>query len=227
MGRRLLVVLLPLALLASSCGGGGSKSNGVADKPAGEILAATKQAANKAGSVHFFGSIVESGTPLKVDIRIEGTKGGTGSMTIQGSHVDIIRVGNEAYIKGSEEFYKQVAGSAAAALLKGKWLKGSATKGDLASLAALTSMDELFAAALKPGGKITKGKETTIDGQKVIELTSSEGGSLFIATTGEPYPVEISQTSGNSTGAVHFDNWNAPVDVKAPQNALDISKLNG
>jgi hypothetical protein len=226
MGRRLLVVLLPLVLLAPGCGGG-SKSNGVADKSANEILAATKQAATKAGSVHFFGSIVESGTPLKVDIRIEGTKGGTGSMTIQGSHVDIIRVGNEAYIKGSTRFYKQVAGSAAAQLLHGKWLKGSATKGDLASLAALTSMDKLFAAALKPGGKLSKGKETTIDGQKVIELTSSEGGSLFVATTGEPFPVQISQASGDSTGAVHFDEWDEPVDVKAPQNALDISKLSG
>jgi hypothetical protein len=228
MGRRLLLVLLPLLLLAAGCGGGGgSKSNGVADKSASEILAASKQAANKAGSVHFFGSIVEEGTPLKVDIRIEGTKGGTGSMTIQGSHVDIIRVGSQAYIKGSSQFYKQVAGAAAAQLLKGKWLKGSATKGDLASLAALTSMDKLFAAALKPGGTISKGKETTVDGQKVIELKSSDGGSLYVATTGEPYPVQIAQVTGTSTGSVHFDEWNAAVNVTAPQNSLDISKLNG
>jgi len=46
-------------------------------------------------------------------------------------------------------------------------------------------------------------------------------------TTGEPYPVEIKQASGDSTGAVHFDAWNEKVDVKAPKDAVDISKLNG
>jgi hypothetical protein len=61
----------------------------------------------------------------------------------------------------------------------------------------------------------------------VIELRSSAGGSLYVATTGEPYPVEIAQGSGTSTGAVHFDDWNEPVDIVAPKNAVDIAKLKG
>jgi hypothetical protein len=226
MKRRLLLALLPCALLAG-CGGGGSKSNGEADKSATEILADTKKAATQAKSVHFHGLITESGTPLKVDLRIDGSKGGTGSMTIQGAHVDIVRVGDEAYIKGSQQFYTTVAGTETAKLLKGKWLKGSATSGDLASLAQLTDMSKLFTAALKPEGTLTKGKETTVDGRPVIELRSSSGGSLYVATTGEPYPVEIAQASGSSTGAVHFDEWNEPVDVTAPKNAVDLAKLNG
>jgi hypothetical protein len=229
MGRLLVIGLASLALLAEGCGGGGggSKSNGEADKTAKEIVADAKAAAKKASSVHFHGSIVESGTPLKVDIRIDGAKGGTGSLTIQGAKVEIVRVGNEAYLKGSTAFYTQIAGAAAAQLLKGKWLKGSATSGDLAALAALTDINKLFEAALKPTGTITKGKEATVDGRNVIGVDSSDGGTLYVATTDEPYPIEITQASGNSTGTLHFDEWNKMVDVKAPTNAVDVSKLNG
>jgi hypothetical protein len=228
MGRRLLIGFVSLALLGAGCGGGGgSKSNGEAGKTAKEIVADAKAAAKKAGSVHFHGSIVESGTPLKVDIRIDGTKAGGGSITIQGSKVELVRVGNEAYLKGSPAFYRQIGGATAAALLKGKWLKGSATSGDLASLAALTDINKLFDAALKPTGTITKSKEATVDGQKVIGVESSDGGTLYVATAGEPYPIQITQASGSSTGTLHFDEWNQPVDVKAPKDAVDISKLKG
>ncbi len=227
MGRRLLIGLVSLALLAAGCGkGSGSKSNGEADKTAEEIVADAKAAAEKAGSVHFHGSIVESGAPLKVDIRIDGAKGGTGAMTVQGAKVEIVRIGSEAYLKGSRAFYTQIAGAEAAKLLNGKWLKGSATSGDLAALADLTDINKLFDAALKPNGTITKGKETTVDGQKVIGISSSEG-TLYVATTGEPFPVEIMQASGDSSGAVHFDEWNETVDLKAPKDAVDVSKLNG
>jgi hypothetical protein len=225
MRRRLLLALLPFALLAGC--GGGSKSNGEADKTPVEILADAKKAAAQAKSVHFHGAITESGTPLKVDLRLEGGKGGTGSMTIRGAHVDIVRIGTVAYLKGSHQFYEQVAGPEVAKLLKGKWVKGSATSGDLASLAQLTDMDKLIAAALKHDGTLVKGRKTTVDGQQVIELRSSAGGRLYVATTGEPYPVEIAQASGSSTGAVHFDGWNEPVGVKAPKNAVDIAKLTG
>jgi hypothetical protein len=227
MSRRPLIGIVAFTLLAAGCGGGGgSKTNGEADKTAKEIVADAKAAATKASSVHFHGVIVESGTPLKVDLRIDGVNGGTGSITIQGAPVEIVRVGSEAFLKGSNAFYTQIAGAEAAKLLKGKWLKGSATSGDLAALAELTDINKLFSAALKPSGPITKGKETTVDGQKVIAIASSEG-TLYVATTGEPYPVEIAQDSGASSGAVHFDEWNEKVDVKAPKDAVDVSKLNG
>ena len=122
-----------VALLAAGCGGGGSKSNGRGDKTAKQIVADAKAAATKASSVHFSGSIAQSGTPLKVDIRIDGAKGGTGSLDdSRGSGRASSASANEAYLKGSAAFYEQFAGAAAAQLLNGKWLKGSATAGELA-----------------------------------------------------------------------------------------------
>jgi len=222
MGRRLPLAALALAALVAGCGGGGAKSNGEESKSPSQILADAKKAAEGASSVHVHGSITESGTPLGIDLTIAGSKGGKGSLTVQGSKVDIVRVGDTAYIRGSEAFYKQVAGTAAAQLLKGKWLKGSATKGNFASLADLTDMNMLFEQALKPEGTLSKGEESTVDGHKVVGVKDSEGGVLWVATEGEPYPIEISRPSGDSKGAVHFDEWNAKVDLEAPKGAVDL-----
>ena len=163
MGRLLLTGVASVALLTAGCGKSGSESNGEADKSAKEIVADAKAAAKKASSVHFSGSIVESGTPLKVDIKIDGVRGGAGSLTIQGAPVEIVRVGDLAYLKASKAFYRRIAGPVAAQLLNGKWLKGSGdARGDLAALADLTDIQKLFDQALKPDGTITKGKETTV-----------------------------------------------------------------
>lgn len=76
-------------------------------------------------------------------------------------------------------------------------------------------------------GTLTKGATTTIAGQKVLAVTdASKGGTLYVATTGPPYPVAVSK-DGTSSGRVLFSNWNAPVSVLAPANAIDITQLAG
>jgi hypothetical protein len=52
----------------------------------------------------------------------------------------------------------------------------------------------------------------------------TKGGTLYIATTGKPYPVQITKTGGGG-GAVSFQGWNRPVTIIAPANALDINQL--
>jgi hypothetical protein len=227
MGRRLPLAALALAALLAGCGGGGSSGNGEADRSASQILVDAKAAARNASSVHVHGTINSGGRPLKIDLRIDSSKGGKGTLTINGSNVDLVRIGNTAYIRGSEAFYRQVAGPAAAALLKGKWLKASAKTGDLASLADLTDMSTLFNEALKPEGTLVKGGESTVDGQKVIAVKDKNRGTLYVATTGDAFPIEITRPAGDSSGSVHFDDWNKTVDVQAPQGAIDLSKLGG
>jgi len=52
----------------------------------------------------------------------------------------------------------------------------------------------------------------------------TKGGTLYIATTGKPYPVQITKAGGGG-GAVSFQGWNQPVTIVAPANALDINQL--
>lgn len=217
---------LSVAVLAG-CGGSKGNSNGVASKSADDIVAAAKAAADSATSVHAYGSGSDNGVPLVIDLHIVAGKGGKGSLSEHGLSFELIRIGPTAYIKGSSAFYKKFAGAAAAQLLQGKWLKASAMTGQLASLTPLTDLGKFFDTALANHGKLAKGGESTVHGVKVVAVNdTTKGGTLYVATTGKAYPIEVTKT-GVSGGTLNFDQWDQNVTLTAPPNAVDISKLKG
>ncbi|HZS23749.1 MAG TPA: hypothetical protein VFA30_02065 [Gaiellaceae bacterium] len=221
--QALLLLAVTTAALAGC--GGGSSSNGEASKSPAQILADAKQAAHDAGSVRISGTIHDSGQTIGVDLSLTSAASG-GSLTLHGSKVDIVRVGRTVYIRGGAAFYKSVGAGTAGSLLAGKWLKAPTTAQDFSSLAALTQLDAFLTQVLKPSGKISKGGESTVDGQKTIQLKDGQGGSLFVATTGKPYPVELSGSSGRQ-GELKLTDWGAATAPTAPKHAIDISKLGG
>ncbi len=222
-----LAVLAVAGAAISGCGSSGSSSseNGVADKSPTEILSASKSAADSASAVHVSGSMVSGGAPITLDLHLVAGKGGKGTISENGLSFELIQLNGTAYISGSSEFYKHFAGPAAAQLLQGKWLKASSTSGSLATLASLTDLQKLIDAALAQHGTLTKGSKTTISGQPAIPVTdTTQNGSLYVATTGQPLPMQISK-SGAGGGKITFDEWNKPVTITAPANAVDISEL--
>lgn len=221
LGPAALSALLALALAA--CGGGGS-SNGIASKSPDQIVAATRSAVAKVSSVHVAGTVASSGTKVALDLNLVNGKGGKGSMTQNGLGFQIVAVGPEVYLNGSTAFWRATAGAAAAQLLSGKWLKAPAT-GQLASLATLTNVQKLFNQLLSSHGKLAKGKTTTVQGQKVIAVTdTTNGGTLYVAATGNAYPIEISKT-GADGGRIVFDHFNQPVSLTPPAHAVNIANL--
>ncbi len=227
--RRSLIaapVLLALALALAVTGCGSSSSgNGVASKTPTEILAATKVASDAATSVHVAGSIVSGRAPITLDMHLLSGKGGRGQISENGLAFELIQSGSTVYIKGSSAFYKHIGGNAAVQLLQGKWLKAPASSSDFAKLSQLTELHQLVDQTLANHGSLTKGGTATVNGQKAVGITdTSNGGTLYIATTGKPYPIEI--TKGGSTGGkVTFDGWNKAVTVAAPANAIDVTQL--
>jgi hypothetical protein len=223
-----LVLGLTLAVTAAlivGCGSSGSSGNGVASKTPAEIVAATKVAADAASSVHVSGSIVSNGSPITLDLDLLKGKGGRGQLSESGLSFELIQTGGTVYINGSPAFYRHVGGSAAAQLFQGKWLKAPASSGSFASLASLTDIRQLVDTTLANHGTLAKGGSTTVAGQKVIGVTdTSKGGTLYIATTGQPYPIEV-RKDGASGGKIVFDRWNEPVTITAPANAIDITQL--
>jgi hypothetical protein len=215
-----------LVLLLAGCGGSSSSSgNGVESKSPTEILQTTKEAASKAASVHISGSIVSGGKPITLDMELLAGKGGKGKISQEGFTIKLIQTGGSVYINGSSAFYKHVSGAAAAQLLQGKWLKAPANSGELASLAELTDLSKLVDTALSGHGSVAKGSPATIEGQKAIAINDTgKGGTLYVATSGKPYPLEIAK-AGKESGKVILDRWDQPVTLKAPAGAIDISEL--
>jgi hypothetical protein len=68
----------------------------------------------------------------------------------------------------------------------------------------------------------------TYKGRQVVALRSpGDGSKLYVAATGKPYPVAIVGNKKGRSGAVTFDDWNKPVSLSAPSDALDISQFGG
>ena len=226
----LSVAAVAAAAVLAACGGssgGGGSSNGIASKSAAQIVTSVAKATQGLSSVHIFGSIVEGGQSVSLNLTLVSKKGATGTLSEQGLSFKITAVGNAVYIQGSKAFWTKFGGAAAAALLDGKWLKVPASNSQFGEFDSLTSSTKLFQQLLDTHGTLEKVGTSTVDGQQVIGVKDkTKGGTLFVATNGQPYPIEISE-SGKNHGAVHFDNFNAAVTLTAPSNSIDISKLEG
>jgi hypothetical protein len=225
----ILAVVLAAVLLAG-CGGSkkAAQSNGEASKPPTRVLADAKAAASSASSAHVSGHIVSGGTPITLDLSIARGKGATGSMSMNGLSFQLVRVDDTVYIQGSDEFYKHFAGSAIAQLLHGKWIKAPASKGQLAPLESLTDTGKLFGKVASSHGKLANDGNKTYNGQQVVVIRdTSDNSKLYVAATGTPYPVALVGGKKGQTGTITFSDWNKPVTVAAPKNAIDISKFGG
>jgi hypothetical protein len=228
-----LVVFLTAALLAG-CGGHGKSaatSNGEASKPAGRVLADTEAAARSAASAHVSGNIAASGMSITLDLDLARGKfgdGAKGSMSINGLQFDLVRIGDLAYIRGSDAFYKHYAGAAFAQLLHGKWVKVSIVQGRFRPLAPVTSLRLLFAEVGAHHGKLVNAGKTTYKGQQVVAIRdTSDQSKLYVAATGKPYPVAIVGGQKGQSGSIAFDDWNKSVSLSAPKDALDASQFGG
>jgi len=223
--RRLLIGVLALAAFAGGCGGG-SKSNGEAGKSADQVVTDAQAAAVAARGVHVSGAITTSGVPLTLDLTLVKDTGARGSMSQANLKFEIVRVGDTVYVKGSDAFLRKFAGATGAQLLHGKWLKGSTATGALAALAPLTDIAKLFNGALGSHGKLRNEGEQDYKGQKVVAIKdTSNGGTLYVAATGTPYPVGLA--GGKDPGSITFDGWGDTVTIEAPKGAIDLSKLPG
>jgi hypothetical protein len=198
----------------------------VASKSANEIVAASKAAADAARSLHVSGSIVSNGSPITLDLDL-ATGGGKGHLTLNGLGFELIQTGGTVYIKGSAAFYRRIAGPAAAQLLQGRWLKAPSSTPEFASISSITDLHRLVDATLSSHGALVKTATTTLSGVKVVGVSDqSKGGTLYVATTGKPYPVEIVK-GGTGGGTVSFGRWNESVSITVPPNAIDITQLRG
>jgi hypothetical protein len=227
MGVRVLAVLAAGVVLTSFGASAVASPLAPSAKTPDQLVADTLAAAKSARSVHVVASgIVESGQQLSFDLHLVSNRGGAGSISLGKLKFDMVRIGKFAYFKGGADLWSQFGGSALVALFKNRWVRGSATTGDLASFTPLTDISQLFTAILTSHGKLVRGGRKTIGGRSaigIVDTSKSGGGTLWVAASGPPYPLELTQSAGH--GVISFDGWNSAVRLAAPKNALDYTKL--
>jgi hypothetical protein len=223
----LAAAALLLGLLGGGCGSkSGPADNGISKETPAQIIAGVQAAVATATSVHVVGAGTSSGTSLALDLQLVAGKGGAGRISFNGLTIRIVRIGPKLYVKGGEAFLRQYAG-AAAPLLADRWFVVSARRTGFASLGQLTSIVSLTGHILASHGTLATGETTTIAGQPALALTdTSGGGTLYVATTGPAYPLELRPQTGK-TGVISFRDWDEPVTLTAPANPVDYAKLTG
>jgi hypothetical protein len=207
----LLAVLIAVAVAAC---GGGSSGSGIAGKPAASIAVAAGKALNKAKTVHVSGTVRSGGQSIAIDMSVVSGKGARGTMTLAGQPVQVVTVGPKLYLKAGTAFWKHYAGSFAT-LVAGKWLEVATATTGASSFAGLLNLHavvgRLLAQATGNRG-LTKGKQTTINGQNAIAVTQG-GNALYVATSGTAYPLELLTKAG---GHIFLSHYNEAVSLAAP-----------
>jgi hypothetical protein len=224
------VAAIAVSACGSSSGGSsstsGPASNGITSKPADQIFDTAITAAKAAKSLHVSGAIKSGAQSVGLDLSIVAGKGASGTISEGTASFKLVSIGGSDYILPDQAFLLKAAhNQAAAQLLKGKWLKGSSTNGDFASFGQLTSIKSLMGSLTSAHGTLTKGATSTLDGHSVLALKSSKGGTMYVATTGKPYPLEVIKSSGSQTGKVTFSDYDKAFTITAPANSINIAQL--
>jgi hypothetical protein len=129
------------------------------------------------------------------------------------------------YVKGrlyfrSPQMMRSLGGAQAASLVGNRWFyspKGSLS-GPFEEFVDVKKFSSVFTS---DGAKVPKGATTTVNGVPAIALTDSDGGVLYVATTGKPYPLRLAPGDGSGQ-KLDFLDYDAPLVVSAPAAAINV-----
>ncbi|MEL3947406.1 MULTISPECIES: hypothetical protein [Streptomyces] len=220
----------------TGCGGGGEDpdagTNGVGKLSAAKIQSKTRQAAKGADAVRLSGTLVSKGQTYKLDMRLKGS-GGEGTVTVKGGTFQLLRVGEQLYMKADAGFWKhqnetggaggtegKAGGSAgdraAAAKLNGKFVKVPAGDPAYRQLSGFTDKDLMLDGTLALHGKLSKGERSDSGTRRVIKIAGDEGagGTLDVSLEGEPYPLRLQRAGG--AGTLRLTEWGKEFVLEEP-----------
>ncbi|MEI5101677.1 hypothetical protein RB200_28220 [Streptomyces sp. PmtG] len=212
----------------TACGGGGEDpdagTNGVGKFPAAKIQSSTRQAAKAAPAVRLSGTVVSKGGTYKLDMRLK-SDGGTGTVTSKGKSFELLRVGENLYLKADSAFWARADGQgggsaqpdgSAAAKLDGKYVK--VPQGDPAyrQLSGFTDKDVLLDGTLTLHGTLAKGGRGEFGGKRYIKVSGDDGagGTLEVSLQGKPYPLTLRR--GGGAGTLRLSEWGRPFPLEEP-----------
>jgi len=215
-----------IALLGSGASAAAANANG--------LVAKAITASESARTVTVTGKASQGTQTITLSVQVSNVAVGQGSIGINGAIVHAIRQGANVYFTANQKFWKQNSGAAAAALFAGRWVETAASSTDGQSLVAFLDITTLFHQLFTGNintATFKQGQHTTINGIPVLavngkDATGGTGGTIYIATSGKPYLVELKSTGGNKgTSIVVFSGYNQPIHPVLPKNPIDIDKL--
>jgi hypothetical protein len=210
------------ALVLSSCT---AAANGIASKSAPAILDAAGAALVSAHTFEIQATSAGSGTPASVTFKIDGKNVGEGSFVTSSLSFQAEELHGTDYFR-SQTLWSQVGGPTLQGALGDRWVYISASSSTATELTAvfgtLTSPPTVAKQLTKSAQTSVRGKVGTVDGEPVISVTEPKAGTIYVATTGKPYPLRWQQSS---VGRVVFSSFGAHFNIVAPKGAVNLAAI--
>lgn len=201
----------------SARGAPDASPNGVSGATPQEAVAMSRRALADADSVTIHGTAKQTGAgSAQVDLRVNRA-GGEGTIGLAGVKFDILRSGQDVYVKGTPALYARIG--VTSEVPAGAWVK-------LPTNSPVGRYTELAAEAgriIATSGRLSKGSVTTVGGQPALELKTQGRlykGRLYLKSTGEPLPLKL-EKHGRETSTFTFTDWNSTPAPAAPTKTID------
>jgi hypothetical protein len=221
------------ASASGATGAATSTADPLASMSAAQVAAEAVANAKAASSLTLAGSITQTdGTGETANLAIKPSQGCTGTIGTMGKgSFKLTKIGSTIYLNPDKQFWESNGGAAASTiinLVNGKYIKIPSTDKNMASLADLCDVSQMFSTDGKQD-TLTKGKVTTLNGTRVLPLNdTSEGSVSYVTDTSKPQLVEITSPKSAKDGSGKITvTYGAPVTLTAPpaSQVLDGSKL--
>ncbi|MGW7201322.1 hypothetical protein [Streptomyces chryseus] len=206
--------------------------NGIDGLPPAEIVDKSAEALRRAPSVRISGTMKKS----ELDLKMDNEGNCDGNVTQEGTHIKIVKRGAKVWLKPDHAFWVQTLGEEAESteeLLGGRYLLTSIKDPKFGSLASICDISG-FADSMdddEAGETVAKGDRKEVRGTSALELIKTQAGKgpsrLYVARTGQPYPLEIHGEDQGSPAAVTLAEYGAQFTftTPGPTEAMDVEKL--
>ncbi|MEE4494371.1 hypothetical protein [Streptomyces sp. BE230] len=227
-----LVLCAGLTAALTACAGEDPDkgTNGVGRLTGPEIEKKAQTAADSADAVRLAGTLVSKGGTYKIDMQLKN-KGGAGSVTSKNSTFELLRIGDELYLKADAGFWNHDdakkadegdeggasdAGGAAADKLDDKYVKVPQDDPTYKQLRGFTDKKVLLDGLLTLHGEVGKGDRDKVGGVRTIRILGGkgEGGALDVSLEGTPYPLSFARGGGG--GVITLADWGKDFALAAP-----------
>ncbi|WP_104531111.1 hypothetical protein [Streptomyces specialis] len=212
-----------LALTLGACGGSADPdegTNGIGDLPAAEIEERARQAAVDASAVRLSGTVTSEGRSYRLDVRLS-EEGGVGEVSAEGMTFELLRVGDELFLKADEAFWEsegipEELETDPAEKLDGKYVRVAPEDPAYAQLSGFTDKETLLEGLLTLEGERETGDRGEIQGVRTIrvEADGGVGGAMDVSLDGVPYPMRLER--GGAAGELTMDDWGEEFELRAP-----------
>jgi hypothetical protein len=188
-----------------------------------EIVKKSRAALEKAESLHVKGSITDDGEKTSLDLKIAG-KDVIGFYQAKEGKIELLSVGTQRFYRPDKKFWIATSGAkqgaTVAKVVGDRWVKVDPKDKGAAALFNVTDINKILSED-EGTESVEKGGVTTIDGKQAIKLIdkSEEGGALYVATEGEPYPLRLAGPTAADGGLTFSQYGEKFSDIKVPAAA--------